>query len=205
MRADRLKVTISTIVLCLFCFQCNGFAVGRIQYVDDIRTEGSFPLAQKENLALLYVDEQDYAGVIRAVKDLQADIQRVTGQMPTITYDGGGLIKNTIIIGTIGKSQIINRLIKDGVIDVGTITGKWESFIITVIPRSGPENLLVIAGSDKRGTIYGIYDLSEQIGVSPWYWWADVPVEHKESLFVKPGKYVQGPPAVKYRGIFLND
>ena len=64
---------------------------------------------------------------------------------------------------------------------------------------------LVIAGSDKRGTIYGIYDLSEQIGVSPWYWWADVPVAHKDALFVKPGKYVQGPPAVKYRGIFLND
>jgi hypothetical protein len=67
------------------------------------------------------------------------------------------------------------------------------------------ESALVIAGSDKRGTIYGIYDLSEQIGVSPWYWWADVPVAHKDAIFVRPGKYVQGEPAVKYRGIFLND
>ena len=63
----------------------------------------------------------------------------------------------------------------------------------------------MIAGSDKRGTIYGIYDVSEQIGVSPWYWWADVPVQHQDALFVKPGAYVQGPPVVKYRGIFLND
>ena len=72
-------------------------------------------------------------------------------------------------------------------------------------PRSGINSALIIAGSDKRGTIYGIYDLSEQIGVSPWYWWADVPVAHQDALFVKPGKYVQGEPAVKYRGIFLND
>ena len=72
-------------------------------------------------------------------------------------------------------------------------------------PLPGVANGLIIAGSDKRGTIYGIYDLSEQIGVSPWYWWADVPVQHRDALFVKPGRYVQGPPAVKYRGIFLND
>jgi hypothetical protein len=72
-------------------------------------------------------------------------------------------------------------------------------------PLPGLKSALVIAGSDKRGTIFGIYDLSEQIGVSPWYWWADVPVHQHKELFVKPGKYTQGPPAVKYRGIFLND
>ena len=72
-------------------------------------------------------------------------------------------------------------------------------------PLPGVARGLVIAGSDKRGTIYGIYDLSEQIGVSPWYWWADVPVEHKDALYVKAGRWVQGEPAVKYRGIFLND
>jgi hypothetical protein len=69
----------------------------------------------------------------------------------------------------------------------------------------GVSSALIIAGSDKRGAIYGVYDLSEQIGVSPWYWWADVPVRHQEALFVKPGRYVQGEPAVRYRGIFLND
>jgi hypothetical protein len=69
----------------------------------------------------------------------------------------------------------------------------------------GIESALVIAGSDKRGTIYGIYDLSEQMGVSPWYWWADVPVAKKENVFVMPGTFTKGEPAVKYRGIFIND
>ena len=69
----------------------------------------------------------------------------------------------------------------------------------------GVENALVIIGSDKRGTIYGIYDLSEQMGVSPWYWWGDVPVQKKTNVYVKAGKYQQGEPSVKYRGIFLND
>ena len=69
----------------------------------------------------------------------------------------------------------------------------------------GIRSALVIAGSDKRGTIFGIYDVSEQIGVSPWYWWADVPVPHRAALFIKPGRYIEGEPAVKYRGIFLND
>ncbi|HZL78880.1 MAG TPA: glycosyl hydrolase 115 family protein [Candidatus Limnocylindrales bacterium] len=114
---------------------------------------------------------------------------------------------NTIIVGTVGKSWIIDQLIREGKIDVSPITGKWESFFIQVVPEPlpGVASGLVIVGSDKRGTIYGIYDLSEQMGVSPWYWWADVTPEHQGALFVKPGKYVQGPPAVKYRGIFLND
>ncbi len=72
-------------------------------------------------------------------------------------------------------------------------------------PFPGIENALVICGSDKRGTIYGIYDLSGQIGVSPWHYWGDVPPKHHEKLFVKTGKFAQGPPSVKYRGIFLND
>jgi hypothetical protein len=112
-----------------------------------------------------------------------------------------------VLIGTIGKSRIIDRLIRERKIDVSEIDGKWESTLIQVVahPLPGVERGLVIAGSDKRGTIYGIYDLSEQIGVSPWYWWADVPVGHKDALYVKAGRWVQGEPAVKYRGIFLND
>ena len=153
------------------------------------------------------MDSNDFAGVLRAADDLQADIVRVTGVTPTITHNENDPGKNVIIIGTIGKSRIIDRLIRDHKIDVSPIAGKWESFFIQVVPEPlpGVASGLVIVGSDKRGTIYGIYDLSEQMGVSPWYWWADVTPEHKDALFVKPGKYVQGPPAVKYRGIFLND
>jgi hypothetical protein len=198
------------ICLILFCFFTNVagcFAIGQGQYADGTFSGGSFTLAQKNEVAVLYVDSQDYPGVVRAVNDLQADVNRVTGRIPKIANDEKDLGKNAVIIGTIGKSPLIDRLIRDGKVDANQIVGKWESFLIEVVhkPLPGVENGLIIAGSDKRGTIYGIYDLSEEIGVSPWYWWADVPVEHKEALFIKAGRYIEGPPTVKYRGIFLND
>ncbi len=206
MRAVRLRY-ILIVSLCLLFVHGNLFAVSGSRYVDFVDSEGSFGLVQNNEASTVYIDSQDYPGVIRAAKDLQADINRVTKQTPNLVHEQTGLEKNTVIIGTIGKSPVIDRLIKDGKIDTSQIAGKWESFLIQVVPNPMPgvENSLIIAGSDKRGTIYGIYDLSEQIGVSPWYWWADVPVEHKDSLFVKAGKHIQGPPAVKYRGIFIND
>jgi hypothetical protein len=98
-------------------------------------------------------------------------------------------------------------LVEAGKIDAEVIAGKWECFVITTVdnPLPGIDQALVIAGSDKRGTIFGIYEISEQVGVSPWYWWADVPSKHHENLLIKAGTYVQGPPVVKYRGIFIND
>ncbi|MBV9880108.1 MAG: glycosyl hydrolase 115 family protein, partial [Gemmatirosa sp.] len=92
-------------------------------------------------------------------------------------------------------------------IDVSAITGKWESFFLQTVdnPLPGIKQALVIVGSDKRGTIYGIYDLSQQIGVSPWVWWADVPVKRQASLYVLPGRRAESGPVVKYRGIFIND
>ncbi len=207
MRMTTLTKIVLLIVLCLFFSHPDVLAIGQQHYIDSVYSKGDFVLAQKDEVAVLYVDSNDYAGVVRAANDLQADINRVTGRTPAIANEVNGLGKNTVIIGTIGKSPIIDRLVRDGKVDVNQITGKWESFLIVVVPAPlpGVENALIIAGSDKRGAIYGIYDLSEQIGVSPWYWWADVPVEHKEALFVKAGKYIQGEPAVKYRGIFLND
>jgi hypothetical protein len=191
----------------LFIFIPNSFAFGQVQYVEKVGLPGSFPIVQQGVAANLFVDSNDFAGVLRAANDLQADIARVAGLTPAIIRQENGLGKNAILVGTMGRSRVIDRLIREGKIDVSPITGKWESFFIQVVPEPlpGVASGLVIVGSDKRGTIYGIYDLSEQMGVSPWYWWADVAVEHKDALFVKPGKYVQGPPAVKYRGIFLND
>ena len=75
-----------------------------------------------------------------------------------------------------------------------------EKFIIDIDSRQ-----IRITGSDKRGAIYGIYELSRQIGVSPWYYWADVPVEKHDRIYLTPGSYTDGEPAVRYRGIFLND
>jgi len=177
-------------------------ALGQPRYVETAPRPGSFAIAQAKTCAAIYVDAGDYAGVIRAAGDLQRDIARVTGCTPVVTHDSGALGSHAIVIGSLEKSPLAKRMT-----DTSVIAGKWESFLIQPVekPLPGVAGGLVIAGSDKRGTIYGIYDLSEQIGVSPWYWWADVPVVHKDALFVKPGRFLEDEPAVKYRGIFLND
>src|SRR5581483_11924700 len=113
---------------------------------------------------------------------LSADVGRVTGHAAAVVTvpvkEAGGVPKNEdiVIIGTIGKSPLIDALVKAKKLDVSDVAGKWESAVTTIVdrPMPGVRRALVIAGADKRGTIYGIYDLSEQIGVSPWYWWADV-------------------------------
>ncbi|KAK1775538.1 hypothetical protein QBC45DRAFT_445140 [Copromyces sp. CBS 386.78] len=112
-----------------------------------------------------------------------------------------------IIAGTIGHSEIIDSLIASKKLDVSATKGKWESFTSQVIknPIQGCSSALVIAGSDPRGTIFGIYDVSEQIGVSPWYFWADVPTRRNKNIYALNKKKVQGSPSVKYRGFFLND
>lgn len=154
----------------------------------------------------IVVGSEEWPGVVRAAKNLQSDIEKVSGVMPSFssTANPGSTL---IIVGTIGHSELVDAMIKDKKIDVSTLKGKWESTLIQVVknPMKGVDSALVIVGSDKRGTIYGIYELSYQIGVSPWYYWADVPVKKKKSIFVAPGRHLIPPPAVKYRGIFLND
>lgn len=183
------------------------WAIGQERYVEFAAPAGSFAVAQAGAAAPIYVDSSDYTGVVRAARDLQADVARVTGVTPQLVHEAGAMGAAPIIVGTAGRSALVDRLAREGKIDVSGLAGKWESFFLQVVeqPLPGVARALVIAGSDKRGTIYGVYDLSEQIGVSPWYWWADVPVVHKDALFVKAGKYAQGEPAVKYRGVFLND
>jgi hypothetical protein len=166
-----------------------------------------FPLAVSGKPVPLYVSSEDWPGVIRAFKDFQADLLKVTGTQAKLSIIQIPKEKEVVVAGTIGKSPLIDKLVTDKKINVSTIQGKWESFIIQVVsdPFPGVKKALVIAGSDKRGTIFGIYELSSQIGVSPWYWWADVPVKHQPELWVAAGPYVEGEPSVKYRGIFLND
>ena len=151
----------------------------------------------------MLVDPQDHRGVLRAFDNLKKDFVRVTGN--SSHQKGSGQSK--IIIGTYGRSALIDSLVRKGLLDSKELAGKREKFVMTVVkqPLQGVESALVIAGSDKRGTIYGIYELSAQIGVSPWYYWADVPVRKASQLYVKPGVYTQGEPKVRYRGIFLND
>ena len=167
----------------------------------------SFPLVTGDVAAPLFVEDSDYPGVLRAAKDLQADVERVTDSKPKLVTNRNPSGKAVVLVGTLGKSKLIDQLSKSGKIQVREIAGKWESFLITTVPNPlpGVDQALVVAGSDKRGTIYGLYEIAEQIGVSPWYWWADVPPQRRKDLFVKAGTHVQGPPAVKYRGIFIND
>src|SRR5262249_53366627 len=137
----------------------------------------------------------------------QKDIQRVSGLMPLLAHESGELKNRTILVGELGKGGLVDQLVSDGKLDISEIKGKWEACVLQVVnnPFHGVESALVIAGSDKRGTIYGVYDLSELMCVSPWHWWADVPAKHHDALFVSEDRHVQGPPAVKYRGIFIND
>src|SRR5436190_4698409 len=195
------------VVACVLVSAAAAFAIGQMRYVESSASADSFSIVENKSAAAVWVDANDHAGVVRAAHDLQSDIARVSGITPTLAYDAKAAGRNVILVGTVGKSAVIDQLVRDRKIEVAALSGKWESFIIQVVndPMPGIARALVIAGSDKRGTIYGIYDLSEQLGVSPWYWWADVPVVHKDALFVKAGRYVQGPPSVKYRGIILND
>ena len=141
--------------------------------------------------ATIGFSQQEYEGVKIAIRNLQTDMQRVMGSAP-LFKEGSG--EATILIGTLGKNKDIDRL------KLANLKGKREKFIITTVG-----NQLVIAGSDRRGTIYGIYELSRQLGVSPWYWWADVPVAKHDEAYIIKGTYTDGEPAVEFRGIFLND
>lgn len=162
-------------------------------------------LLNANNRVEIYMDANDCKGVSYAAHALLKDIKTVSGTTATLTSDAGFLKKSdtarpAILVGTIGHSAAIDQLVKQKRINGNLLKGKREKFIITLI-----DGQLVIAGSDRRGTIYGIYELSQQMGVSPWYDWADVPVEHHDSIFVNKGIYTDGEPAVRYRGIFLND
>ena len=161
--------------------------------------EVKFCIAKDGKTATIVVDENDWKGVIRAANDLGDDVRKVTGT-PSSVVSGFADDMGLVIFGTIGKSKFIDQLIKQKKLDVKTIKGRWEAYKISVV-----DDNLVIAGSDKRGTIYGIYELSQRIGVSPWYWMADAPVIHKDEVWYHGYGYDYEWPAVKYRGIFIND
>ena len=149
--------------------------------------------------ATISFSDQEYEGVRMAIENLKADMQRVG---LSVTVPAASPAGTTILIGTIGKNKEIDRLkLKD-------LKGKREKFVITTLPSPStlhPSPTIVIAGSDRRGTIYGIYELSRQLGVSPWYWWADAPVAQHAEAYIKKGTYTDGEPAVEFRGLFLND
>ncbi len=170
-------------------------------------TANSFPLVHNGESAVILFDAADASVVKIAAEALVKDIALVTGAEPDICTNGEKLPKLAVIIGSMEKSRFIKELCKAKKIPAHRIQGKWETFLIAAVdqPLKGVERALVIAGGDPRGAAFGVFELSKRIGVSPWYWWADVQPEKRESLFIGPRMMVSGPPSVKYRGIFLND
>ena len=182
-------------------------AQDRMDYVTITDEEGSFGVVENGKSAPVVLGQNDFPGVKTVAEWFVNDINLVTGHTPAISFANSSLPEELILVGTLGKNELIDELIRSGKIDVADIEGQWERSFTEVVenPFPGVKKALVLAGSDKRGTIYAMLNLSREMGVSPWYWWADVPVEKKDQLYVKAGRWVTESPKVKYRGIFLND
>lgn len=168
---------------------------------------GNFSLTGHAEGVSILVSSDDYPGVLKVAEHLRQDIGRVTSQRVRVINSLEDVKGQLIVVGSMDQSSLIKGLANSHVTVFEGLAGKWEKFITQVVetPYEGVGEALVIAGSDKRGTIYGMYDLSGELGVSPWYWWADVPVKKRTEVYVKSGQRTMGEPKVKYRGIFIND
>jgi hypothetical protein len=158
-------------------------------------------------VAGILADAHDYPGVLRAVQGLRNDLSQVAGT-DAVFYESPAAVSGgpLVIVGTVGHDALIDQLAEQHQLDVSAVQGHWEAFTFQVIdrPLPGVDRALVIAGADKRGTIFGAYELSRRLGVSPWTWWADVPVAKRTVAYAAPGHFIDEP-RVRYRGIFLND
>ena len=167
---------------------------------------GAFAIATPHDATPVCISSSE-AVVVKKVANMFADdISRVTGQKPALNISKKVSGSRVIVIGTLGSNAFIDKLAKQGKLDVKNIRGGWEQYTIQVVknPAKGIGEALVVAGSDKRGTAYGTLTISEKMGVSPFYWWTDVPVKHKKEVWLS-GKEVSKSPTVKYRGFFIND
>lgn len=195
------------ICVCIFLYYSISSTYGYGQLITTTNEKGYFPIVEKTHTASIFICPEDAKVVEISAILFSKDIEKVTGILPVL-ITGEQISDNyAIAIGTLGQSSLINSLTQKDLLDTTGLTNQWECYTIQVLDNPYPDvvQLLVIAGSDERGTAYGLFDLSQQMGVSPWYWWADIPVKHKDKLYVKTKKFVSGTPSVKYRGIFLND
>ena len=170
--------------LCVVMLAAAPGAQAADQFIDFER--GDWQL-NKDGRVSIYVSSQEERGVMRAARDLKADLERVCGA--TVSFADKAQ-DATVVVGTAGCLKSSQQQLK----------GKVEMYLL-----DAKDHRLTIVGSDRRGAIYGIYELSRQLGVSPWYWWADAPIERHASVYVKNGTYTDGEPAVRWRGLFLND
>ena len=176
--------------------------------ISDFNDGHSFPLVEEKPAGIFY-DEDDFKVVGIASSFLADDQERVTGHRPSVqTVSALAEIpaEPAVVVGTTGHSRLVDAFVAAGATSVSELEGKWESYIVQTVrhPQYGTP-VLLIAGSDRRGTAFGVTSLCKAIGVSPWYWWADVTPPHKAALYVQNGRYLQKEPSVQYRGIFIND
>jgi len=178
-----------------------------LMWITGIAVAGSFDIVQNGKSVPVVADPKDAAVVGIAGKTLAGDIELITGIRPELLSYSSEKTPKAVIIGTLGHSILIKTLADTGKIDRERLDGKWETFLLQVVkePFPGVDEALVIAGSDPRGTAFGVFELSKRLGVSPWVYWADVAPARQESLSISLDRVVMGPPSVKYRGIFLND
>jgi len=203
-----MKFLLTLFATLLYLFSGPVQAQNKSNFILRNNTENrAFPLVQNETASPLITDTADADVVTIAAQALSGDINDITGARPNIAHELGNQTSQAVIIGTLGKSSLIDQLIDQGKFNADSIRGQWETFKIGVVdhPFEGLNQALVIAGSDRRGTAYGAFELSRRIGVSPWTWWADVHPKPAKTLFVSHESIIVGPPSVKYRGVFLND
>jgi hypothetical protein len=185
----------------------SGLSLSAQSYVITQKAAGALTVADAQQTAVIYAGAEDHEVVRKAAAFLQQDIEAVTGKKPELVNTLPASAKSVIIIGSLDKSSYIQQLVKSKKLNTAKINGQWEGYHIQLVsnPSKGIAQALIITGSDRRGTAFGVFDLSQQLGVSPWYWWADVPVKKKAAAYIKAGTLVTDIPKVKYRGIFIND
>jgi hypothetical protein len=192
-------IRLLAVLLLLFCGTAQAEPSQQVEVVSDYQIDG-IVLVEDSIAAQVIAEPTGDPAVKRAAANLEKDIARVSanpapraGPMP-------------ILVGTLGQSALIDALVKEGKLDVSGVEGKWEAYVQQVVdnPMRGVQRALIVAGADRRGTVYGIYDISARIGVSPWHWWADIPVQKRRQLYLTAGRRADAP-KVLYRGIFIND
>ena len=187
-----------------FFFICSYYSYSQ-SFIIEKNVTGSFPIVSSNKTVTIVYDDNEDSLIYKSAYLFQKDIEMVSGKTPALSSILPSQ-KNIIIIGSIGTSRFINQLVKEKKLNLDKLKKNWEAYNIQVVhnPFQGIDKALVIAGSDRRGTAYGVFELSKQIGVSPWYWWADVPVKKKKEIYLIE-KIITDAPTVKYRGIFIND
>ncbi|HWB31700.1 MAG TPA: glycosyl hydrolase 115 family protein [Acidobacteriaceae bacterium] len=180
--------------------------------LDHSNSQSAFPIVANGRAAAIYIAPGNPETVRVAAQAFADDVEKVTGAKPQILSSlAAPLPPDLIVVGVLGKTPEFDRLRAAHRLVTTSVDGKWEAAeTVTILnpPRSvlpGVHNALIVAGADRRGTAYALFALSRAMGVSPWTWWADVPVPHHSAVYVHPGAHIQPSPSVQYRGIFFND